>query len=224
MKTTKIQMNATTFKATRDILCAYFSAKQLLAEEKDKFTKRAKSVRECIANDEDELVRLLMGDTDGIIRDRATIETSLAANKATLEKYVKPYTVMEEKCADAISKAEGLFNNKDSALYKAYVAYVVDTTDDNYNAYADAMCARFKELGLADATPDNVAHFMPNTDRDLKGSTAVKNGDIQGALNVGAFAKGVLRKFYVQNKDAFRTEKFRAYVLKCAEKAKKSTK
>lgn len=221
MKTAKLQMNAKDFKATRDIISAYFGAKYELAEELDKTRKATKSIADVITTDEEQLLKVLMGNTEGIIRDRATIEESIRVNKATYEKLVAPYNAMVEATSKAIADAVALFANKDSVLYKAYVAYVTDTTDDNYNAYADAMASRFVELGLKDATADNVAHFMPNADRELRGTTAVKKQAIQGAVNPSAFANAVLRKIYVADKDKFASAKFTAYCRKCAEKAKK---
>lgn len=222
MRTTKLQLNATSFKATRNIISAYFGAKYVIAEEKDKLDKATKSLRDVVRSDEEELANVLLGKTDGIIRDRATIEKSLATNRATLNAKVAPYNAIVEKYDKAIVDAINLFNDKESALYKAYVAYVTDTSDENYVAYAKAMAERFNALGLADATADNVAHYMPNADRELRGKTAVKNGDIQGAINPNAFAHAVLRKIYVSSKDMFSSAKFVEYVKKCAEKAKKN--
>ena len=221
MKTTKIQFNAKTFKASRDTISAYFGARYDLAIELDKAKKATANISKVIVADTDELMRLVMGKTDGIIRSKADIEASLATNKATYNKLIAPYNAMVEATDKAIADGIALFNNKDSVLYKAYATYVTDTTDENYNAYADAMAKRFVELGLSDATADNIAHFLPNVDRQLKGKTAVKNGDIQGAVNPKNFAIAVLSKIYVANKDMFSSDKFNAYVRKCAEKASK---
>ena len=224
MKTTRIQFNATTFKATRDTIGAYFGAKFELAETLDSVRKATKSLSDVIATDRAQLTALAMGETEvngaKIVRTMDDIRKSLETNTANYNKQIAPYNVLVEKTSDAILKAVALFNNKESVLYKAYVAYATDTTDDNYNAYAKAMADRFVELGLADATADNVVHFMPNADRELKGKTAVKNGDIQGALNANAFSNAVLRKIYVANKTSFSSDKFVAYVKKCADKAK----
>lgn len=220
MKTTKIQLNATSFKATRNIISAYFGAKYDLAIELDKTRKATKSLVEVIRADEEQLVKVLMGNTDGIIRTREDIEKSIATNKATYNKLIAPYNTLVEKCDRAIKDAVELFNGKDSALYKAYVAYVTAPTDDGYNAYADAMAKRFVKLGLTDATADNIAHYMPNADRELRGTSAVKKGDIRSALNNNAFAIAVLGKIYSVNKDAFSSKKFVDYVRKCADQAK----
>lgn len=226
MATKKIQFNSKDFKATRDVISAYIAAKEDLAQELDTFRKSVSEYAKIIAKDKAQLTALSLGlkEVDGvkILRSMAKIRESLATNTETYNEYLKPYNAMVEKTADAITKAVTLFNNKDSALYKAYVAYVEDTTDDNYNAYADAMASRLQELGLKDATAENVAHLMPNVDVELRGSRAVKKGDIQGAANPNAFANALLRKIYVQNKSEFKTEKFAEYVRKCAEEAKKT--
>lgn len=226
MKTTRIQFNSKDFKATRDTISAYIAAKEDLAQELDALRKATADVSKVIATDKAQLNALSLGlkEVNGtkILRSMAKIRESLETNTATYNEYVKPYNEMVEKTSDAITKAVTLFNNKDSALYKAYVAYAEDTTDDNYNAYANAMAERLVELGLKDATADNVAHFMPNADRELKGKTAVKKGDIQGAVNANVFANAVLRKIYVQNKSEFKTEKFAEYVRRCAEEVKKT--
>ncbi len=226
MATKKIQFNSKDFKATRDVISAYIAAKEDLAQELDALRKATADVSKVIATDKAQLTALSLGlkEVNGtkILRSMAKIRESLETNTATYNEYVKPYNEMVEKTSDAITKAVTLFNNKDSALYKAYVAYVEDTTDDNYNTYAGAMADRLVELGLNDATAENVTHFMPNADRELRGKTAVKKGDIQGAENPNKFANAVLRKIYVQNKTEFKTEKFAEYVRKCAEEAKKT--
>lgn len=222
MKTTKIQFNVTSFKATRNTISAYFGAKFDLAVELDKAKKATSDLAKVISADKEQLMRLAMGDSDGIVRTADAIRASLKTNVDSYNAMIKPYNAMVEKVSDAINKAVALFNDKDSALYKAYVTYATDTTDENYNAYAKAMSERFVALGLSDATPENVAHFMPNVDREIKGKSAVKNGDIQGAVNANAFSQAVLRKIYVQNRNEFSSKKFTDYVRKCAEKAKAS--
>lgn len=220
MKTTRIQFNAKDFKVTRDIISAYFGATYDLAIELDKARKATKSYAECIHTDETELVKIALGQTEGIIRSKSEIEKSLATNKATYNKLIAPYNAMVETTSDAIGKAVKLFDNKDSALYKAYATYVLNPTDDNYNAYAEAMSAKFVSFGLKDATADNVAHYMPNADRALRGTTAVKKGKIIDALTSRNFALAVLRKIHDNNAEAFSSAKFVAYVEKCKANSK----
>lgn len=222
MKTTKIQFNATSFKATRDIISAYFGVLYDLAIELDKTRKATKSLADVIRTDEEQLIKVALGQTEGIIRDRATIELSLATNRASYNKLVAPYNAMVAATSEAVSKAVALFNNKDSVLYKAYVSYVLEPTDEKYDAYAKAMADRFVELGLADATVDNVAHYMVNADRFRKGSSAVKSGKIVDALAPKAFSEALLRKFHENNSASFASQKFVDYVKKCADKAKKN--
>lgn len=224
MKTTKIQMNATTFKATRDIMSAYFGTKCDLAVELEKAQKATADVRKVIATDEAQLSALAMGkkDIDGarITRTMDEIRQSLEVNVKRYNADYKAYNAMVEKTSKAITDAESLFDNKDSKLYKAYAEYAIEPTDERYDAYAKAMADRLVELGLTDATADNVAHYMPNTDRELRGKTAIKKGDIRTALNPKPFAKAVLGKFYTNNKAVFANAKFAEYVRKCADKAK----
>lgn len=220
MKTAKLQLNSKTFKATRDTISAYFGAKYDLAIELDKTRKATDDLKKVINTDREQLGKVILGDDKGILRTREEIEKALAMNTATYNKLVAPYNAMAEKCADAIKKAVDLFNGKDSALYKAYVSYVTEPTDEKFDAYAKAMADRFVELGLTDATAENVIHFMPNADRELRGKTAVKNGDIRGALNNNAFSNALLGKIYANNKDAFRSDKFVKYVEKCKADAK----
>lgn len=223
MKTTRLQFNAKDFKATRDTISAYFGAKFDLAKELDTFRKSTDDLRKVIATDKAQYDALRMGLTeiDGakIIRTVDAVKASLEINVKSWNEQIKPYNALVDATSDAIGKAVALFNKKD-ALYKAYVDYVVNPTDDTYNAYANAMATRFVELGLKDATPDNVAHYMPNADRELRGKTAVKNGDVRGALNPNAFANALLGKIYVNNRDAFRSDKFIKYVEKCKADAK----
>lgn len=214
-----IQFNSKEFAVTRNTLNAYFGAKFELAEALDKASKRVKNYATVIATDKAELARIALGDTDGIIRTADEIRTSLKVNTATYEKGMKSYNALVTKTADAITKGEDLFNGKTTALYKAYVAYVETLDDATYKAYVDAMVLRFVELGLKDACADNVTVYMVNADRERKGRAAVKKGDIQGALSPKAFAQAVLRKIYVTNKTMFASDKFVAYVQKCAEKA-----
>ena len=214
-----IQFNAKDFSATRTTLNAYFGAKFELAETLDKASKRVANYAKVIANDKADLARLALGDTEGIIRTADDIKKSLEVNVATYNKGMKSYNTLVEKTSDAIANGESLFSGKATALYKAYVAYAENPTNDTLNAYADAMVSRFVELGLKDATRDNVGHYLVNADRERKGRSAVKKGDIQGALSNKAFAQAVLRKIYVTNKTMFASEKFAAYVAKCAEKA-----
>ena len=222
MKTTRIQFNSKDFKVTRDVLNAYFGAKFDLAIELDKTKKATSDLAKVIAHDEDELIKVALGgdNAKGILRTREQIEKALATNRTTYNTLVKPYNKLVDVCAKAIADGIALFNNKDSALYKAYVDYVTEPTDDKYNVYAKAMADRFVELGLKDATVDNVAHYMPNSDRALRGKTAVKNGDIRGALNPTPFADAVLGKLYTNNKSAFHSDKFAKYVEKCKADAK----
>lgn len=224
MKTTRLQMNATTFKATRDIMSAYFGVKYDLAVELAKAQKATADVRKVIATDEAQLSALAMGKTeiDGarITRTIDEIRQSLEVNVKRYNADYKAYNAMVEKTSKAVADAEALFDNKDSKLYKAYAEYVVEPTDDRYNAYASAMAERLVELGLKDATADNVAHYMPNADRELRGKTAVKKGDIRTALNPKPFSKAVLGKFYTNNKACFANAKFAEYVRQCADKAK----
>ena len=218
--TNKIQFNSKTFKATRDIMCAFFGATYDLAVELDKAKKVTKSYAECIRTDEEELIKLALGQTEGIVRTKADIELSLATNKATYDKLVAPYNALVEATEKAITDGIALFNKKDSALYKAYSAYVLNPTEDTFNAYADAMVERFKELGLTDATRDNVQHYMVNADRFRKGSSAVKGGKIIDALTPKAFSEAILRKFHDNNPSAFNNSKFLKYVEKCKNDAK----
>lgn len=226
MKTTKIQFNAKDFKDTRDVLNGYFGAKYDLAIELDKTRKATDDLRKVIATDKEQLDALTMGKTeiDGakIIRTIDAVRNSYNTNVANYNAMVAPYNAMVEATSEAIAKAVALFSNKDSVLYKAYVAYVTEPTDDNYNAYADAMAKRFVELGLKDATADNVAHYMPNADKELRGKTAVKRGDIRGAIAPSQFANAVLGKIYTNNRNNFASKKFADYVRKCAEKATKN--
>lgn len=222
MKTTKLQLNATSFKATRDTISAYIAFQFDLAVELDKARKATDAIAKVIATDNEELLSLVMGNTDGIIRDRKTIEESIKVNTATYKAKFASYNAMYEKSKDVATKAKSLFGDKESALYKAYVAYVESPSDDNYNAYADAMAKCFVGLGLADATADNVAYYMPNVDKAMRGKSAVKKGDIQSAVGVGVFADAIIRKIYAQNKSMFANAKFAEYVRKCAEKAKKN--
>ncbi|SCW64137.1 hypothetical protein SAMN05660484_02224 [Eubacterium ruminantium] len=222
MKTTKIQFNATTFKATRNVISAYFGATFDRTIELDKAKKATKSYSDCIRTDEEELIKLALGQTEGIVRSKSDIEKSLATNKATYNKLIAPYNAMVTATDKAIADGVALFNNKDSALYKAYAEYVLNPTDDAYLAYADALAKRFVEFGLADATAENVQHYMVNADRFRKGSSAVKSGKIIDALAPKAFSEAILRKIYDNNKSAFNSTKFADYVRKCAEKAKKN--
>lgn len=224
MKTTRIQFNATTFKAIRNVISAYFGATYDLAIELDKTRKATKSYADIIATDKAELTALAMGNNDGIIRDVDTIKKSLANAVEQYNKMIAPYNALCEKVNKALADGVALFNDKESALYKAYVAYVLDPSDDTYNAYADAMAKKFVGFGLADATADNVAYYMPNADRALRGTTAVKKGRIVDAMTAKAFAEAVLRKIYDNNKDAFRSDKFVKYVEKCKADAEKKNK
>ena len=218
-KTVKIQLNATTFKATRNVISAYFGAKFELAEELDRTKRATKAFSDAIQTDKSQLMALAMGKKEGIIRTESEIRKSLESNVNTYNKLIAPYNAMVEKVSDAIGKAVALFDGKDTPLYRAYCAYVTDTTDDNFNVYATAMSERLVALGLSDATPENVEHFMPNADRELRGKSAVKAGDIQGALSDKNFAHAVLRKIYVSAKASFASEKFAKYVRECAKKA-----
>lgn len=216
MKTTKIQFNAKTFKATRDIISAYFASKYELAEELDRTQRNVADLRKVILADTNERDALLRGENklaDGtrIVRTLDAINKAIATNTETYNAKVAPYNALAEKTAEAIGKAVALFNNKDSALYKAYSAYVCDPTDDNYDKYAKAMADKFVQMGLADATVDNVAHYMVNADRERKGKSAVKAKTIVDALTPKAFADAVLRKFYDNNRDAFKCDKFLKY-------------
>ena len=225
MKTTRIQFNAKSFKANRDVISAYFGATYDLAIELDRTRKATKAVRDVIAYDKLQLTRVLLGfDTmeDGakITRKRDVIEKSLAMNTANYNEMVAPYNALATACEKALTDGVALFDNKDSVLYKAYAEYVLNPTDDNYNAYAKAMADKFVEMGLTDATADNVVHYMPNADRALRGTTAVKKGKIVDALTARNFAQAVLRKIYDNNADAFRCDKFIKYVEKCKADAK----
>lgn len=221
MKTLKLQFNAKTFKATRDTISAYFIAKYELAVELDKTRKATDSYSKCIRTDEEELLKLALGQSDGIVRSKSDIEKSLATNRATYNALIAPYNKLVEVHAKAITDGIAIFNNAKSALYKAYSEYVLEPTDENYNAYAKAMADRFVELGLADATVDNVAHYMVNADRERKGGSAVKSGKIVDALTAKAFSEAILRKFYDNNASAFNNAKFTAYVEKCKKSANK---
>lgn len=225
MKTARIQFNAKSFKANRDVISAYFGATYDLAIELDRTRKATNAVRDVIAYDKLQLTRVLLGfDTmeDGakITRKRDVIEKSLAMNTANYNDMVAPYNALAKACEKALADGVALFDNKDSVLYKAYAEYVLNPTDDNYNAYAKAMADKFVEMGLTDATADNVAHYMPNADRALRGTTAVKKGKIVDALTARNFAQAVLRKIYDNNADAFRCDKFIKYVEKCKADAK----
>ena len=226
MKTTKIQFNATSFKATRDILSAYFGVLHDLSIELDIARKSTSALNAVINTDRAELSALAMGHNEingvRICRTMEEIRTSLNTNVSSYNAKMASYNAMYEKTEKARNDAIGLFNNKDSALYKAYSAYVIEPSDENYDAYATAMSARLVELGLKDATVDNVAHYMVNADRYRRGSSAVKSGKIVDALAPKAFSEAILRKFYDNNKSAFASAKFAEYVRKCAEKAKAS--
>lgn len=221
MKTIRIQFNATTFKATRNIISAYFEAKYNLAVKLDDCKRRADGYAKVIATDKADLDKIALGETDGITRTAEEIRKSLATNKANYDKIMKPYATLRSATEKAIADAVALFDDKESVLYKAYAEYAVNPTDDAYNAYADAMAKKFVTLGLADATADNVAHYMPNADRELKGKSAVKNGKIVDALASKTFANAVLRKIHDNNKDAFRSDKFVAYIEKIKADAEK---
>lgn len=216
MKTNKIQFNAKSFKATRDTMSAYFEARYNLAVELDKTRKATKNIAESIRTDEIQLIALKMGEDstpDGtkIVRTREVIENALKANRVSYNAMVKPYNDLATACEKALTNGVALFNNKDSVLYKAYCAYVLEPTDDNYNAYAKAMADRFVELGLTDATADNMAHYMVNADRFRNGTSACKAGKIVDALTPKAFAEALLRKFHDNNADAFNNSKFKKY-------------
>ena len=223
MKTTKLQLNATSFKATRNVISAYFGAKFELAIKLDTVKKSTDALVKVIATDKEQLARLILGeDCDGITRTADEIRASIKMNVSTYNAMIAPYNAVVEKVNDTLAKGVELFANKDSALYKAYVAYVTEPSDDNYNAYASALATRFVELGLADATADNVAHYLPNVDKEVRGKTAVKRGDIRSAVVPKAFATALLGKIYANNKDAFSSKKFVDYVNKCAEQARKN--
>lgn len=216
MKTTRIQFNAKTFKANRDIISAYFGAKYELAEELDRTQRNVADLRKVILADSKERDALLRGENklaDGtkIVRTLDAIKKALETNTESYNAKVAPYEALVAKTSEAIAKAVALFNNKDSALYKAYSAYVLEPTDDSYNNYAKAMADKFVAMGLTDATVDNVTHYMVNADRERKGKSAVKAQKIVDALTPKAFADAVLRKLYDNNKDAFPCEKFVKY-------------
>ena len=221
----RLQLNAKSFKETRDVMSAYFGAKFELAEMLKKCKDNADAYAKVMAKDREDLARLTMGvDTVGIVRDVETIKKSLAVATASYNANMKPYETLKAKSDKAIADAVALFNDKESALYKAYAEYVVDTTDEKYAVYADAMAKRFVALGLTDATAENVAHYMPNVDREVRGKSAVKVGDIQTAVNPNVFANAVLRKIYVTSKSAFATQKWLDYVKAEREKAEKKSK
>ena len=223
MKTTKLQLNAKSFKATRDIISAYFGAKFELAIKLDTVKKSTDALVKVIATDKEQLSRLILGeDCDGITRTADEIRESIKMNTASYNSMISPYNVLAERVSKALTNAEELFSNKDSALYKAYATYVTEPSDDNYNAYASALAARFVELGLADATADNVAHYLPNVDKEQRGKGAVKCGDIRTAVASKTFATALLGKIYANNKSEFSSKKFVDYVNKCAEQARKN--
>lgn len=222
MKTTRIQFNATTFKATRNIISAYFGAKFDLAIKLDDCKRRADGYAKVMATDRADLASIAMGETEGIVRTAEEIRKSLATNKANYDKIMKPYNDLRSASDKAIADAVKLFDDAKSELYTAYSNYVTEPTDDNYNAYADAMAKKFVGFGLADATAENVAHYMPNGDRELRGKTAVKNGKIVDAFTSKVFAHAVLRKIYDNNKNEFSSAKFVKYCEKIKADAEKN--
>lgn len=221
MKTSKIQFNAKTFKSTRDVMSAYFGATHDLAVELDKSRTSARAYADVLKKDRSDLATLLLGGDNAkdIHRTREQIEESIKVNTEQYNVFMKPYKTLVEKTDKAIADGVALFNDKNSTLYKAYVAYVLTPTDENYDAYAKAMSDKFIALGLTDATVDNVAHYLVNADRFRKGSSAVRSGKIVDALTPKAFSEAILRKFYDNNTSAFANAKFAEYVRKCAEKS-----
>lgn len=218
----KIQFNAKSFKQTRDIISAYFSVKFDLAIELDKAQRATSALKKVLNEDKSQLAKLAMGNTEGIIRTSAEIMESIKVNTASYNKHYAVYNTMLEKTEKPVADAIALFDKKDSALYKAYVAYVKNPDDDTYSAYAEALVKVFVGFGLTDATTENVRDYMVNADKERRGKSAVKTNDITDAYGAKQFSQAMLRKFYTNNRSAFNSQKFTDYVRKCAEQAKKN--
>lgn len=210
----KIQFNATSFNATRKIINAYFASLGDLAITLNKCKARADKYAGIIADDKADLMALAMGEDDGIVRTVAEIKKAIADNTALYNKHMSAYNKLVETTSESISKAESLFSDEKSALYKAYVAYAESLTDETYTAYATAMAQRFVEIGLTDATAENVRDYLVNADKALKGKSAVKAKKLVSVIKGKAFAQALLRKIYVTNESMFCPQKFVDYVNK----------
>lgn len=170
----KIQFNATTFKANRDKLSKYYNAVHDLVQTQEKLTDSIKAAEKSLAD----------------VRETATSENALiddegiAKTIATLEARIK-------KLTDDLDKAKAKAKKqKEDAL-----ALV---TDDLYNGYADStsnfaqvIANWFISLGLPDATAeacDEYTRYIGTRDRNSTKKEKRTTGRITAGLTKTKFA------------------------------------
>lgn len=193
-----IQFNATSLKKFRGVVAKYYVAKNEVKDFILTNTVIVNGLKAALSADEDDIKRLDNGET--VIRDRATIESSIADLTAKLEARSNALASARERSAKACADAESLIT---PALYDAYVSYVEAKGDGDEVAYATAIAEWLKAQGATDATPENCMGFvglvgLKNTSAraglkdDLHRLTKAQSVKVFTTLFVGALADNLV--------------------------------
>lgn len=177
---TKIQFNATTGKNFRATMAKYHVARHQLNDTINKLNDALKSWNKIMDGDFDDLDDLKNGNAEGVLRDEATIKSSIATAHANIERIKDTLSKAREKAQASCEKAEAL------------------VTDDLYNAYAhdenfaDAIATWFKAQGFTDATAENCdafTRYIGNHSKNNSARQSAKKGYLTDCQNKKGFIK-----------------------------------
>ena len=150
MKIKMIQYNVKTAKQWRINAADFHDARHALNdyvnERKDKIAR----IKANIATDVADLEKILLGQTQGVLRSKEDIET----DKKLQEKYLKAEEdAMDDARKVADEKAKKLLDTVPESLYKAFVTSIESGNDVKFN---EAFAKYLVDAGFDTATADNV--------------------------------------------------------------------
>ena len=168
-----------------------------LADKKAQYTKTKNARKICLDTDLADLEKLEKGDTKSVLRDKATIEKSIA----TLEKTIEDAKEAEKKIEDEIKKRmQNAYDLIPTKLFEAYENRVEDS-----EAYGKAIADFLTSINVT-PTASGIAVLRDTVgEKEVNGKAVVKNAESVGLTNhkkdafCRMFLKGMCRDMIKAN-------------------------
>ena len=182
MATRKIQYNTKAGKAWRTAASNYYDAKHTLNDYINERSDKIKRIQANIATDTTDLLKIELGQTQGILRSKEDIELDYKLQNKNLKAEQDALQKAREKCAEKCKKLEDTVTD---ALYNAFVESITDADDTKFN---QALAKYLVDAGFDTATADNVPILRFGTSKEsAKGS--YKTGNLTKVMKKGQWTE-----------------------------------
>ena len=172
---------------TKEIITTFATTYAKRVAQRDSYRKSVKAYEEVIATDEDELRRLALGKSEGIVRTLEEIGQSLATNRANIKPKREAWEKADKECAEIMANVKDIVPK---SLYEYYTKREVMPTE-----YTKALTNWAKDMGvtLTESTNRVLRETMGDKESDR---AMLKDNTTLGltAMKYDVFARILVKK------------------------------